>query len=63
MFVYPLIMKQELTSQLNAPVVFSHNDLLSGNIMVNEEEGIHLRKLYVNSLLSVFAASDIPFPL
>jgi ethanolamine kinase len=33
-------MKQELTGLLNAPVVFAHNDLLSGNIMVNDEEGI-----------------------
>ncbi|XP_074281050.1 putative ethanolamine kinase [Silene latifolia] len=32
-----------LTEGLHAPVVFSHNDLLSGNIMVNEEEG----KLYI----------------
>lgn len=37
-----LIMEQELTSFFNAPVVFSHNDLLSGNIMVNDEEGIPL---------------------
>ncbi|KAJ8436847.1 hypothetical protein Cgig2_026171 [Carnegiea gigantea] len=29
--------------RINAPVVFSHNDLLSGNIMLNEEEG----KLYI----------------
>ncbi|XP_023536613.1 probable ethanolamine kinase isoform X2 [Cucurbita pepo subsp. pepo] len=29
---------KELTSLLNAPVVFSHNDLLSGNLMLNEEE-------------------------
>ena len=35
-----LIMKQELTDHFNAPVVFAHNDLLSGNIMVNDEEGI-----------------------
>ncbi|XP_061992538.1 probable ethanolamine kinase [Rosa rugosa] len=33
---------KELTSHFNAPVVFSHNDLLSGNIMVNDEE----EKLY-----------------
>ncbi|XP_038886169.1 probable ethanolamine kinase [Benincasa hispida] len=30
---------KELTSLLNAPVVFAHNDLLSGNLMLNEEEG------------------------
>ncbi|XP_022974065.1 probable ethanolamine kinase [Cucurbita maxima] len=29
---------KELTSLLDAPVVFSHNDLLSGNLMLNEEE-------------------------
>ena len=32
-------MEQELTDRLNAPVVFAHNDLLSGNLMHNEEEG------------------------
>ncbi|CAN0900239.1 Probable ethanolamine kinase, partial [Linum grandiflorum] len=34
---------QELTSRLNSPVVFAHNDLLSGNLMVNDDEG----KLYL----------------
>ncbi|PSS36243.1 Ethanolamine kinase [Actinidia chinensis var. chinensis] len=29
---------KELTGRLNAPVVFAHNDLLSGNQMHNEEE-------------------------
>ncbi|KAF3453676.1 hypothetical protein FNV43_RR04117 [Rhamnella rubrinervis] len=29
---------KELTGHFNAPVVFAHNDLLSGNIMVNEKE-------------------------
>ncbi|KAL4316257.1 hypothetical protein AHAS_Ahas15G0267000 [Arachis hypogaea] len=33
---------QELTDCLNSPVIFSHNDLLSGNIMVNAEEGINI---------------------
>ncbi|GMH04508.1 hypothetical protein Nepgr_006348 [Nepenthes gracilis] len=34
---------KELTDCLNAPVVFAHNDLLSGNLMLNEEEGkLHL---------------------
>ncbi|KAM1508319.1 hypothetical protein ACFX10_017647 [Malus domestica] len=36
-------MEQELTDRFNAPVVFAHNDLLSGNIMFNDEED----KLYV----------------
>ncbi|CAN1120427.1 Probable ethanolamine kinase [Linum perenne] len=36
-------MKQELTSRLNSPVVFAHNDLLSGNLMVNDDED----KLYL----------------
>ena len=31
--------EQEFTGLLNAPVVFAHNDLLSGNLMLNEEEG------------------------
>ncbi|KAK0570812.1 hypothetical protein LWI29_006835 [Acer saccharum] len=33
---------KELTGHLNSPVVFAHNDLLSGNIMVNDEQ----EKLY-----------------
>ncbi|PSS20919.1 Ethanolamine kinase [Actinidia chinensis var. chinensis] len=33
---------KELTDRLNAPVVFAHNDLLSGNLMHNEED----EKLY-----------------
>ncbi|KAK4775232.1 hypothetical protein SAY86_010167 [Trapa natans] len=31
--------KQELTGRLNSPVVYAHNDLLCGNVMVNDEEG------------------------
>lgn len=34
---------KELAGHLTAPVVFSHNDLLSGNIMVNDEQ----EKLYL----------------
>lgn len=34
---------KELTSLLNAPVVFAHNDLLCGNFMVNDDE----EKLYI----------------
>jgi ethanolamine kinase len=34
---------QEFTGLLNAPVVFAHNDLLSGNFMLNDEE----EKLYL----------------
>ncbi|KAE9462723.1 hypothetical protein C3L33_05361, partial [Rhododendron williamsianum] len=34
---------QELTGCLDAPVVFAHNDLLSGNLMLNDEE----EKLYL----------------
>ncbi|KAM0974501.1 hypothetical protein FF1_017700 [Malus domestica] len=33
-----MIALKELTDRFNAPVVFAHNDLLSGNIMVNDEE-------------------------
>ncbi|CAH9083855.1 unnamed protein product [Cuscuta epithymum] len=33
---------KELTGHLNAPVVFAHNDLLCGNLMLNDDEG----KLY-----------------
>lgn len=34
-------LRQDLTGLLNAPVVFAHNDLLSGNLMLNEDEGIY----------------------
>lgn len=34
---------KDLTDRLDAPVVFAHNDLLSGNLMRNDEEG----KLYL----------------
>ena len=34
-----LTIEQEFNGLLNAPVVFAHNDLLSGNLMLNEEEG------------------------
>ncbi|XP_004245179.1 probable ethanolamine kinase [Solanum lycopersicum] len=37
-----IIELKELTDRLNAPVVFAHNDLLSGNLMLNEEK----EKLY-----------------
>ncbi|CAL9047399.1 probable ethanolamine kinase [Musa acuminata AAA Group] len=30
---------KDLTDLLNAPVVFAHNDLLSGNLMLNDKEG------------------------
>ncbi|XP_044471039.1 probable ethanolamine kinase [Mangifera indica] len=33
-----IIELKELTGLLNSPVVFAHNDLLSGNIMVNDEK-------------------------
>lgn len=36
---YFLILQQGLSDRLNSPVVFAHNDLLSGNIMINNEEG------------------------
>ncbi|KAK9055086.1 hypothetical protein SSX86_026166 [Deinandra increscens subsp. villosa] len=37
-----LIKLKELTGRLDAPVVFAHNDLLSGNLMLNDDE----EKLY-----------------
>ncbi|KAL6274796.1 hypothetical protein ACE6H2_025488 [Prunus campanulata] len=37
-----IIELKELTGLLNSPVVFAHNDLLSGNIMVNDEEALYL---------------------
>lgn len=30
---------QAMSDTLSSPIVFSHNDLLSGNFMYNEEEG------------------------
>lgn len=30
---------KEISNKFNAPIVFSHNDLLSGNFMYNEDEG------------------------
>ncbi|CAK9182144.1 unnamed protein product [Ilex paraguariensis] len=33
-----IIELKELTDRLNSPVVFSHNDLLSGNLMLNDDE-------------------------
>lgn len=30
---------QAISDSFNAPIVFSHNDLLSGNFMFNEDEG------------------------
>jgi ethanolamine kinase len=41
MEVYFMIIEQELTDLLNAPVVFAHNDLLSGNLMLNDDEGVN----------------------
>uniref|UniRef100_A0A1J3IMP9 ethanolamine kinase n=1 Tax=Noccaea caerulescens TaxID=107243 RepID=A0A1J3IMP9_NOCCA len=38
-----IIELRDFTGLLNAPVVFAHNDLLSGNLMLNEEE----EKLYL----------------
>jgi len=32
---------QAFSDSFNAPIVFSHNDLLSGNFMYNEDEGMH----------------------
>jgi ethanolamine kinase len=40
---------KDLSDLLHAPVVFSHNDLLSGNLMLNDLEGkhrVHLHCLY-----------------
>ena len=30
-----------MTGLLNAPVVFAHNDMLCGTLMVNDEEGVY----------------------
>lgn len=41
MELYLLIIEQELTGLLNSPVVFAHNDLLSGNLMLNDDKGMY----------------------
>ncbi|GJR94567.1 probable ethanolamine kinase [Tanacetum coccineum] len=47
----------ELTGHLNAPVVFAHNDLLSGNLMLNDDE----RKLYfIEGLTSEITSTNMP---
>ncbi|KAM7509400.1 hypothetical protein LguiA_019853 [Lonicera macranthoides] len=38
-----IVKLKELTDRLNSPVVFAHNDLLSGNLMLNDDE----EKLYI----------------
>lgn len=45
---------QELTGSLNAPVVFAHNDLLSGNLMLNDDEGTCEPQLSVRSNIVFF---------
>ncbi|KAF1870591.1 hypothetical protein Lal_00025853 [Lupinus albus] len=35
------ILPQGLSDRLNSPVIFSHNDLLSANIMINDEDKIY----------------------
>ena len=41
-FTLTFLFQQELTDHLNSPVIFAHNDLLSGNVMINNEEGIDI---------------------
>lgn len=41
---------KELTDLLNAPVVFAHNDLLSGNLMLNEDEVTEVMTLEITSM-------------
>lgn len=36
---------QELTGRIDAPVVFAHNDIHSGNLMFNDEEGMYDHRL------------------
>lgn len=52
-----------MTDRFNAPVVYCHNDLLSGNLMLNEDTGnlscIALQNLinYVSLHVDVFGES------
>lgn len=39
LFVNIHLMEQVMTDRFNAPIVYSHNDLLSGNLMINDDEG------------------------
>lgn len=56
-----VILRQDLTGLLNAPVVFAHNDLLSGNLMLNENEGIHVLHLSMTYLSCLhYETSHVP---
>lgn len=41
---------KELTDCLNSPVVFAHNDLLSGNLMLNDDEVTEALTLEITSM-------------
>lgn len=38
-FVNSIFLVQVMTDRFNAPVLYCHNDLLSGNLMLNDNEG------------------------
>ncbi|KAJ6331291.1 hypothetical protein OIU76_009799 [Salix suchowensis] len=51
---------KELTDLLNAPVVFAHNDLLSGNLMLNDDEEVTDTKgIKTSYLLVVYMEKSI----
>ncbi|KAG8372737.1 hypothetical protein BUALT_Bualt12G0097900 [Buddleja alternifolia] len=56
---------KEMTDRLDAPVVYAHNDLLSGNLMLNDDEdgkiyllGQFAEKFFDGSRRNVIKASD-----
>nr|GLL41578.1 nucleobase-ascorbate transporter 2 isoform X2 [Ipomoea trifida] len=50
----------ELTSHLNAPVVYAHNDLLFSNLMLNEEEGEAIAMGFQHYIMALGTAVMIP---
>ena len=54
-------LQQELTGYFDAPVVFAHNDLLSGNLMLNDEEGMSLLLNFLGDRTIIFPSSQVLF--
>ena len=58
-----ILQMQQSCEQLHSPVVFTHNDLLSGNVMVPLEVSIakQLFRRLLNQLLLLLAPSSMPW--
>lgn len=48
-----MFLVQAMADRFNAPVVFCHNDLLSGNLMHNEDKG-NMPCITLQNLLNFF---------